>query len=86
MPCILMTGFGGVSIWTLDFDDFNNGCHNGPFPLLTTVRKVFEGKSGAAVQDFAAPSPPVTTTISPEILEEATTEPWDDGSSGAASQ
>lgn len=68
----------------MDFDDFNNACHNGPYPLLTTVKKVFAGENGAAVQDFGSPPPPVTTTVSPEVLEEAATEPWDDGSSGAS--
>ena len=75
-------GYGGVSIWSLDFDDFNNRCHRGPFPLLSTVRRAFEG-AGLPPQNSRQPQAPSTTTpFPPEALEEAATEPWDDGSFG----
>ncbi|CAG5130653.1 unnamed protein product, partial [Candidula unifasciata] len=34
-------GFGGVSLWTLDFDDFTGDfCKEGQFPLLTTIYNI----------------------------------------------
>ncbi|CAG9772355.1 unnamed protein product [Ceutorhynchus assimilis] len=35
----LSSGFAGVMIWDLDFDDFNNSCGNGTFPLLTAINE-----------------------------------------------
>ena len=80
---VLNGGYRGVSIWTLDFDDFTNACHNGAFPLLNTVKKVLAGDSGAPIQDSSRPSAPVTTTQAPIDIE-SNTEPWDDGSAGAS--
>ena len=36
-------GFGGGMIWTLDFDDFNNICGGGEYPLLKAINQVFLG-------------------------------------------
>ena len=36
-------GFGGGMIWALDFDDFNNICGDGEYPLLTAINQVFLG-------------------------------------------
>ena len=32
-------GLGGVSIWSLSLDDFNDVCGCGRFPLLSTINK-----------------------------------------------
>ncbi|CAD5221663.1 unnamed protein product [Bursaphelenchus okinawaensis] len=31
-------GFAGVFVWTLDYDDLDNTCNNGTFPLLTSIK------------------------------------------------
>ena len=79
---VMDQGLGGVSVWTIDFDDFNNLCNAGPFPLLRAVNQIFDGQTApSVVSDFNTPRPPVTTTFVPsELAEESVTEPWDDGS------
>lgn len=32
-------GLGGSMIWSLDFDDFNNICGGGKYPLLTALKQ-----------------------------------------------
>ncbi len=32
-------GFGGVSAWSLDLDDFSGRCGKGEYPLLTAINK-----------------------------------------------
>lgn len=31
------SGYGGVMVWTLDLDDYNNECCTGTYPLLREV-------------------------------------------------
>ncbi|XP_041362416.1 acidic mammalian chitinase-like [Gigantopelta aegis] len=38
---------GGVMFWTIDFDDFNNQCGGGKYPLLCSVNNVLEGPSAS---------------------------------------
>ncbi|XP_014781231.1 acidic mammalian chitinase [Octopus bimaculoides] len=37
---MMKMGFGGVSVWTLDMDDFNNLCGDGDYPLLRQINKI----------------------------------------------
>ena len=68
-------GFAGVSVSTLDLDDFNNLCCLGAHPLLGSVSSVILGTPEAAV-GCARPTPPVTPAPRPQ----ESTEAWDDGS------
>ena len=36
-------GFGGVMVWALDLDDFNQMCGGRPFPLLSAINEVLAG-------------------------------------------
>ncbi|CAG9770896.1 unnamed protein product [Ceutorhynchus assimilis] len=36
------TGLAGVMVWDLDFDDFNNSCGKGKYPLLTAINKALK--------------------------------------------
>ena len=69
-------GYGGVSLSTLDLDDFNNLCCLGASPLLGAAAEVLLGTQPAPA-GCGRPTPPVTPTPKPA----ASTEPWDDGSS-----
>ena len=68
-------GFGGVSLSTLDLDDFNNLCCGGAHPLVSAVSRVLLGTSPSPA-GCGRPSPPVTPAPKPPT----STEPWDDGS------
>ena len=68
-------GFAGVSISTLDLDDFNNLCCLGAHPLLNSVSSVVLGTPGPE-PGCSRPAPPVTQAPRPQ----ETTEAWDDGS------
>ncbi|BFZ03599.1 hypothetical protein BsWGS_06638 [Bradybaena similaris] len=45
--CYIMDkGFGGVTFWTLDLDDFSgNGCREGKYPIISTVVNVMNSPS-----------------------------------------
>ena len=49
---ILESGYGGAAVWTLDLDDFNNLCCQGPNPLLNAASEVLRGKSFRIVENF----------------------------------
>ena len=66
-------GYGGVAVYTMDMDDFNNQCCHGPNPLLNVVNKVLRGKGQVTQGNCQAP-PPVTTPAPPE-----TTTGYEDG-------
>ena len=67
-------GYGGVSVSTLDLDDFNNLCCEGSHPLLSSISNVLLD-TPAATPGCGRPSAPVTPAPKPQ----ASTEPWDDG-------
>ena len=73
---VVSQGFGGVSVSTLDLDDFNNLCCGGQNPLLTSISSVLLGTPAPAA-GCGRPKPPVTPSPRPQ----ASTEPWDDGGS-----
>ena len=65
-------GYGGAAIWTLDFDDFNNLCCNGPSPILRAVHRTLQGQSDNVNPNCQRPLP-VVTPPPPEF------DIWDDG-------
>ena len=66
--------FGGVAVFTMDMDDFNNDCCRGTYPLLNTLSKTLR-KIGNRVQQNNCKKPaPVTTPKPAEI-----TTGYDDG-------
>ena len=66
--------FGGVAVFTMDMDDFNNDCCRGAYPLLNTLSKTLR-KIGNRVQQNNCKKPaPVTTPKPAEI-----TTGYDDG-------
>lgn len=36
-------GFGGVAVWALPFDDFNNVCGKGKYPLMKAINRILNG-------------------------------------------
>ena len=78
---VLRNGFGGVALWTIDFDDFNNMCCYGVNPILNTVSKVLRGY-GRPVRSGDCSQPPPVSTPAPISME---TTPWSDGGSGSTS-
>ena len=75
---VLKNGYGGATIWTLDFDDFNNACCNGPSPILTAVSRSLrkQTKHIGKVKYSCARPPPVVTPSPPEF------DIWDNGNEG----
>ena len=72
---VLQNGFAGVSVSTLDLDDFNNLCCQGAYPLLSSISEVLL-RTAPAAPGCGRPAPPVT----PAPIPQESTEPWDDGS------
>ena len=68
-------GFGGVALWTIDLDDFNNRCCHGASPLLNAASRILRGFSKATEGDCTPPEPVAT----PAPLPTDTTK-WDSGS------
>ncbi|XP_052071214.1 chitotriosidase-1-like [Mytilus californianus] len=56
---IIDNNLGGGMIWTIDVDDFNDKCGLGKYPIITTMRNVFNGISGPPVFQ------PTNSTIAP---------------------
>lgn len=77
---ILAKGYGGVALWTIDFDDFNNMCCTGPNPIINTVSKVLRGSGTLPTPGNCARPPPVSTPA-PAFAE---TTAWDSGSAESA--
>ena len=74
---VLKNGFGGVAIWTLDFDDFNNICCKGPSPILRAASLVLRGQTNNVASINNCQKPPAVATPSPPKFD-----PWDDGTQG----
>ena len=74
---ILRNGFGGAAIWTLDFDDFNNLCCNGPSPILNAVSRVLRGQTNNVASLNNCQRPPTVVTPAPPEFDT-----WDDGNQG----
>ena len=72
---VLSNGLGGVSLSTLDLDDFNNLCCGGSHPLVKAVSQVLLGTSPEPA-GCGRPLAPVTPAPRPP----SNTDPWDDGS------
>lgn len=58
-------GYGGIGAWTIDLEDFNNECCDGPFPLLTAVNKVFGRISKGPTQNDCTKPPAPVTPVAP---------------------
>ncbi|XP_048448809.1 acidic mammalian chitinase-like, partial [Rhincodon typus] len=52
--------FGGVLVWTLDFDDFSDHCKQGAYPILKILKKNFATNSG---------NRPANTTTTEDTVE-----------------
>lgn len=71
---VLDSGLGGIAAWTVDLDDFSNRCCSEPFPLLSSINRVFnrisstKPVSGDCQQPPLPVTPiaPVTTTVGPD--------------------
>ncbi len=50
-------GFAGGFIWSIETDDFNNLCGDGPFPLLTAIQDVLNGGFQTPPADWTTPAP-----------------------------
>ena len=72
---LIENGYGGAAIWTLDFDDFNNICCNGPNPILTAVSNAVRGQTNKIASNCDKPPAPVTPPP-PEF------DIWDNGNEG----
>ncbi|TRY79747.1 hypothetical protein TCAL_01968 [Tigriopus californicus] len=66
---IIENGFGGATLFTIDFDDFNNECCQGPNPNLNAISQVLRDFSLNPPADCTSPPPVVT----PPPLEEGST-------------
>lgn len=70
---IKSNGYGGVALWTLDMDDFNNDCCYGANPILTTVGSLLRNVGDLPQENCDKPLP-VSTPAPPE-----STTGFDDG-------
>lgn len=54
---IKANGLGGASVFTLDYDDWENVCGCGPFPLLNEINRAFgRSTSNDSIEDCSVTS------------------------------
>jgi len=57
--------FGGMFVWTIDLDDFNNLCCKGSLPLLRTIAREILGIPYEPKNDCSVPITPPTPPTTP---------------------
>lgn len=73
---IIENGYGGATLFTIDFDDFNNVCCQGANPNLNAISRVLRNFALDPPADCTSPPPVVTP---PPVVEDSTK--YDDGGS-----
>ena len=62
--------------WSLEFDDFNENCGAGKYPLLNTVHKYLNGEKKNVIEcPYDGLDPPRKPTTAPPTTPEPTTRP-----------
>ncbi|XP_055871922.1 chitotriosidase-1-like [Biomphalaria glabrata] len=65
---ILKRNLAGAFVWSIEMDDFNGVCGDGPYPLLSTITNILDGtlSKSAARQSNSLPSKEVPKIIPPK--------------------
>ncbi|XP_037807480.1 probable chitinase 10 [Lucilia sericata] len=71
-------GFGGVSAWTVDLDDFQNRCCSEAFPLLMAINRALGRENSEPPTRANCAKPPAPVTPIPPVMTTVSS----DGSSG----
>ncbi|KAM7354055.1 chitinase 10 [Cochliomyia hominivorax] len=61
-------GFGGVSAWTVDLDDFQNRCCSEAFPLLKAINRALGRENSEPPTRVNCAKPPVPVTPIPPVM------------------
>ncbi|XP_029645873.1 acidic mammalian chitinase isoform X3 [Octopus sinensis] len=54
-------GFGGLAVWTICLDDFNNICQGGKYPLMKAINQELGSSSSTGAPDVVTSEPPAQT-------------------------